>query len=119
MGICTIRSFDGYILIHHWIDTAIHRKLSFHQIMYVFQIVPGTVILKNRDARQLRCLGLNAIQKVAVGRHGVIFALQLAEQAVLCVQVIREYSPTIGRSIPWEAKVIEDRFCVLFSKSTI
>ena len=48
--------------------------------------------MKNRDAGQLGCLGLNAIQKVAVGRHGVIFALQLAEQAVLCVQVIREQS---------------------------
>ena len=48
--------------------------------------------LETLYARQLRCLGLNAIQKVAVGRHGVIFALQLAEQAVLCVQVIRKQS---------------------------
>lgn len=31
---CTIRSFDGYILIRHWSDTAIHRKLKFHLIMY-------------------------------------------------------------------------------------
>ena len=31
---CTIRSFDGYIPIHHWSDTAIHRKLQFYHIMY-------------------------------------------------------------------------------------
>ena len=57
---------------------------------YVFQIVPGTVILKNGDAGQLGGFGLNTLQEVTVGRHGVIFALQLAEQAVLCVQVIRK-----------------------------
>ena len=34
VGTCTIRSFDGYILIRHWSDTAIHRKLKFHLIMY-------------------------------------------------------------------------------------
>ena len=34
VGTCTIRSFDGYILIHHWSDTAIHRKFPFHQVMY-------------------------------------------------------------------------------------
>ena len=34
VGTCTIHSFYGYILIRHWSDTAIHRKLSFHQIMF-------------------------------------------------------------------------------------
>ena len=36
--------------------------------------------------------GLNTIQEVVVSSHGVILALQLAEQAVLCVQVIRKQS---------------------------
>lgn len=32
--ICMIRPFYGYILIHYWSDTAIHRKLKFYLIMY-------------------------------------------------------------------------------------
>ena len=46
--------------------------------------------MKNRDAGQLVCLGLHALQKIAVARHGVVFVLQLAEQTVLCVQIICE-----------------------------
>ena len=54
----------------------------------VFQIVPGAVVLKNRDAGQLVCLGLHALQKIAVARHGVVLVLQLAEQAVFGVQIV-------------------------------
>ena len=34
VGICTIRSFDGYILIHHQFDAAMHRKFVIYRIMY-------------------------------------------------------------------------------------
>ena len=48
--------------------------------------------MKNGDAGQLGGFGLNTLQEVTVSCHGVILALQLAEQAVLCVQVIRKQS---------------------------
>ena len=44
--------------------------------------------MKNRDAGQLVCLGLHALQKIAVARHGVVLVLQLAEQAVFGVQIV-------------------------------
>ena len=46
--------------------------------------------MKDRDARQLRRLGLHAVQKIGVGGHGVVLILQLVEQPVLGVQVVGE-----------------------------
>lgn len=59
-------------------------------LLDVFQVVAGFVVLKDRDARQLRRLGLHAVQKIGVGSHGVVLVLQLIEQAIFGVQVVGE-----------------------------
>ena len=46
--------------------------------------------MKNRDARQLRRLGLHAVQKIGVGGHGIVLILQLIEQAIFGVQIVGE-----------------------------
>ena len=51
-------------------QTGAHRRRDLD----VFQVVPGLIVLENRDARQLPGLGLHAVQEVAVPGHRVVLA---------------------------------------------
>ena len=46
--------------------------------------------MEDRDARQLRRLGLHAVQKIGVGGHGIVLVLQLIKQAIFGVHVVGE-----------------------------
>ena len=79
-----IQPFLRVVVDGRFAQTGIHRCCDLD----VFQIVPGLIVLENRDACQLSCLGLHAFQKVGVPGHRVILIHQLSEQTVFHRQAI-------------------------------
>lgn len=65
-------------------QTGAHRRRNFN----VFQVIPGLIVLENRDARQLPGLGLHAVEGVAVPGHRVVLADQLGEQRIVQRQAV-------------------------------
>ena len=65
-------------------QTGAHRRRNFN----VFQVIPGLIVLENRDARQLPGLGLHAVEEVAVPGHRVVLADQLGEQHIVQRQAV-------------------------------